>query len=95
MKVIEFSGSGKPSDATMVSGSVLILVQGQSANVVKVVLPSEDQPWLELEHATNPGELGDAVRQAISTAFPGGLDSARDWTLTCPDSIAALAVFAE
>ncbi|WP_338846316.1 hypothetical protein V8J88_21470 [Massilia sp. W12] len=93
MEIIEFNGLGQPRDARYGTGTIAILVQGASISVVRIELLAPEEYGPSLSHARNDMELQSAVRQSLANAYPKGLDSSRHWVLTCPEEIAARAMF--
>ncbi len=93
MRVIDFDGHGQPRVAGVVSGQVLILLQGNAVSIVRLRILSPKEYGPELEHATNDLDLVEEARAAIQSAFPRGLPTDRHWTLECPADLAARAEF--
>jgi len=93
MRIVEFDGLGRPRVADIVTGTVLLLLQGENISVVQVELLPPDQFGPSLTHATNSDELVPLARAAIRQAFPRGLTAERDWLLECPVDVAERARF--
>ena len=93
MRIVEFDGLGRPRVADIVTGTVLLLLQGENVSVVEVELLPPDQFGPSLTHATNSDELAPAARAAIRLAFPRGLAAERHWLLECPIDLAERALF--
>ena len=93
MRLVRFDGNGQPDDVRVKTGSVLLLVQdGQVAVVLLEVLqPQEFGPTLH--HAVNQDVLAADALRVVRGWRPDLLESDRAWTTTCPDSLAARAVF--
>lgn len=92
-RVVRFNGLGRADDQTIVTGSVLLLVQGGNVEVVRVQLLPENDYGPELTHASNQASLRDDAVNAIRRHNPELLASDRAWTLTCPVSLAKRAQF--
>ena len=93
MRTIELDGYGRPTVPDVVSGSVLLLVQGDRVSVVRLELLAPDQFGPCLHPAINEAEITAAARGAVAGARPECLTSQRDWVLECPADIARLARF--
>ena len=93
MRLVRFDGNGQPDDVRVKTGSVLLLVQdGQVAVVqLEVLQPKEFGP--NLHPAVNQDALAAEALRAVREWRPDLLGSDRAWTTTCPDSLAARAVF--
>jgi hypothetical protein len=93
MRIVEFDGTGRPRVEGVVSGQVLLLLQGEKVSVVRLELLPPERYGPEFEHALNEVDLADDALRAIQSAFPAGFSRDRHWVLECPAELAARAEF--
>ena len=93
MRLVRFDGNGQLDDVRVKTGSVLLLVQDGQVSVVllEVLQPEELGPTLH--PAVNQDALAADALRVVRGWRPDLLESDRAWTTTCPDSLAARAVF--
>ena len=93
MRIIEFNGLGKPMQPDICTGKVLILLQQEHCEIVKLeILPPEEfGPCLH--PAKNTEELKGQALALIRKIHPNCIESERHWIFECPDDISIKAVF--